>query len=78
MEVRPAGFEPATLGLGNGRRDGASPATATGSASSPDSVARQLPTEAEIDPDLSRVIDAWPTLPAQLRAAVMALVGTAR
>jgi hypothetical protein len=48
------------------------------SGASPSSVARQLPTEAEIDPDLARIIDAWPTLPAQLRAAVMALVGTAR
>ena len=32
---------------------------------------------ASIDPDLSKVIDAWPTLPEHLKAAVMALVATA-
>ena len=30
------------------------------------------------DPDLSRVIEAWPILPAHIRAAVLALVQTAR
>jgi len=30
------------------------------------------------DPDLACVLEAWPTLPAPLRAAVMALVKTAR
>jgi hypothetical protein len=29
------------------------------------------------DPDLSRILDAWPTLPAHIRAAVLALVATA-
>jgi hypothetical protein len=28
------------------------------------------------DPDLAQIIDAWPTLPAHIRAAVLALVGT--
>ncbi len=32
----------------------------------------------EIDPDLARVVTAWPDLPAHIRAAVLALVGTAR
>jgi hypothetical protein len=32
---------------------------------------------APTDPDLARVIDAWPDLPAHLRAAFLALVGTA-
>jgi hypothetical protein len=32
----------------------------------------------EIDPNLSRVVSAWPDLPPHIRAAVMALVGTAR
>jgi hypothetical protein len=31
----------------------------------------------EPDPDLARVIDAWPDLPQHIRAAVLALVGTA-
>jgi hypothetical protein len=30
------------------------------------------------DPDLARVIIAWPDLPAHIRAAVLALIGTAR
>ena len=29
------------------------------------------------DPDLSRVLAAWPNLPPHLRAAVLALIGTA-
>jgi hypothetical protein len=31
----------------------------------------------EISPDLSRVIEAWPALPDHIRAAILALVGTA-
>jgi hypothetical protein len=31
-----------------------------------------------IDPDLSRILAAWPLLPAPIRAAILALVGTAR
>ena len=31
----------------------------------------------QLPPDLARVIDAWPALPEPIRAAVMALVGTA-
>jgi hypothetical protein len=30
-----------------------------------------------VDPDLVRIVEAWPTLPVHLRAAVLALVGTA-
>jgi hypothetical protein len=30
------------------------------------------------DSDLARVIDAWPGLPPHIKAAVLALVGTAR
>jgi hypothetical protein len=29
------------------------------------------------DPDLTRVLDAWPTLPEHIRRAIVALVGTA-
>jgi hypothetical protein len=29
------------------------------------------------DPDLARVVSAWPQLPPQIRAAVLALVGAA-
>jgi hypothetical protein len=37
-----------------------------------------LPTGAETDPELARVIDAWPDMPPHIRAAVLALIGTAR
>jgi hypothetical protein len=37
-----------------------------------------LPYGAEADPDLSRVIAAWPDLPAHIKAAVLALVGAAK
>jgi hypothetical protein len=30
------------------------------------------------DPDLARVVDAWPALPDHIKAAVLALVGAAR
>jgi hypothetical protein len=30
------------------------------------------------DPDLARVLEAWPTLPAHIKAAVLALIGSAR
>jgi hypothetical protein len=33
---------------------------------------------AETDPDLGRVVSAWPDLPLHIRAAVLALIGTAR
>jgi hypothetical protein len=35
-----------------------------------------LPTGAETDPDLARVVTAWPDLPPHIRAAVLALIGT--
>jgi hypothetical protein len=44
----------------------------------PGSVARQLPTWAEIDSDLTRIVTAWPELPAHFRLAVLALIDTAR
>jgi hypothetical protein len=30
-----------------------------------------------LDPDLQRVIDAWPTVPVPIRRAILALIGTA-
>jgi hypothetical protein len=35
-----------------------------------------LPAAPKIDPDLSRVVTAWPDLPDHIRAAVLALIGT--
>jgi hypothetical protein len=39
----------------------------------------ERPSEAPpTDPDLARVLDAWPNLPAHIKAAVLALVATVR
>ncbi|RIK78821.1 MAG: hypothetical protein DCC68_14290 [Planctomycetota bacterium] len=32
---------------------------------------------AQFDPDLAAVVDAWPTLPAAIRAGILAMIGTA-
>jgi hypothetical protein len=32
----------------------------------------------EPDPDLARIVEAWPTLPDHIRAAILALIVTAR
>jgi hypothetical protein len=40
-------------------------------------VARQLHTEAETDPDLAQLIDAWSGLPPHIKAAILALVKSA-
>jgi hypothetical protein len=37
-----------------------------------------LPESVQTDPELARVVTAWPDLPAHIKAAVLALVGTAR
>ena len=42
------------------------------------SVAHQLPNTADTDPELTRVVTAWPDLPAPIKAAVLALIGAAR
>jgi len=41
-------------------------------------LAVRLQAQAETDPDLTRIVTAWPDLPLHIRAAVLALVGTAR
>jgi hypothetical protein len=33
---------------------------------------------APLDPDLARVVDAWPHLPEPIRRAMLALIGTAK
>jgi hypothetical protein len=41
----------------------------------PSSVAHHLPTETRpLPPDLSQIMDAWPSLPEPIKAAVLALV----
>ena len=71
--VRPVGLEPTRFRLEGGKRSeettGKSSLSPTGTESDalPDA---QAPT----DPDLSRVITAWPNLPEPIRRAVLALV----
>jgi hypothetical protein len=48
------------------------------SADSAAPVARQLPTLAETDPGLALILAAWPTLPAPIRRAMLALVESGR
>jgi hypothetical protein len=47
------------------------------SGETPPPVAHQLPTGAEIDPDLGRLLTAWPSLPPAIRRAVLALLDLA-
>jgi hypothetical protein len=44
----------------------------------PSSVAQQLPTSAETEPDLARIIAAWPELSEPIRRAILALIESAR
>jgi hypothetical protein len=39
-------------------------------------LAHTLAHETEIDPDLARVVSAWPDLPEAIRRAVLALIGS--
>jgi hypothetical protein len=48
--------------------------TATG----PETLAYSLARETQIDLDLVRLIDAWPTLPEALRAGILAMIDAAR
>jgi hypothetical protein len=72
--ISPAGLEPATFSSGDG--SGADPSTlpAMTCGEPRPSVAHQLPTEAQIDPELQRVLEAWPHLPPHIRAGMLALV----
>jgi hypothetical protein len=45
---------------------------------SPNAPAVETAVEPKIDPDLQRVLDAWPTLPEALRAGILAMIGAAR
>ena len=72
------GLEPRTYGLTCRRSGDETTAPATTSDATAVSVAHQLPAGAETDPDLARIVSTWPDLPPHIRAAVLALIGTAR
>lgn len=40
----------------------------------PEPLAHSLARESQIDPDLARLIDAWPMLPNVLRAGILAMI----
>jgi hypothetical protein len=42
------------------------------------SLAHEMQNRPEIDPDLARVLDAWPTLPQPLRDGILAMIDGAR
>jgi hypothetical protein len=44
----------------------------------PETLAYSLARETQIDPDLARLIDAWPTLPDALRSGILAMIDAAR
>jgi hypothetical protein len=64
----PAGLEQDSI---TGNPDNALRASAFRSAAQSGAVP---PDVASIDPDLAKIIDTWPTLPAPVRAAMLALV----
>jgi hypothetical protein len=78
--VPPAGFEPATLGLGNGGHVGGTEEEdrTSGEGDKPLALALALDSEkpAPVDPDLARVVEAWPDLAEPIRRAVLALVSS--
>ena len=47
-------------------------------ASPPETLPYSLPCKTQIDPDLSRLIDAWPTLPEALRVGILAMIAAAK
>jgi hypothetical protein len=61
--------------LEGGLPDGASASGASSSDAALSSVAHQLPKAT--DPDLARMVEAWPDLPQHIRAAILALAQTA-
>jgi hypothetical protein len=73
VAVRLTGFEPVTYGLGNrSRGDATTDSNATCGECEFDSAFL-----AEKMPDLAAVVTAWPTLPAAIKAGILAMVKAA-
>ncbi len=76
--MKAPGFEPGTYGLKVRRTTDECPDSETTCDNPPEPLAQTLARETQIDPDLARVIDAWPELPEAIRRAMLALVESGR
>jgi hypothetical protein len=78
-QVGDAGLEQFPKGTGNTihRVEGAAESGASESQNGPETARRTAVDRPEVDPELARVVEAWPDLPEHIRAAVMALVTSA-
>ena len=58
--------------------DSASTDSISSSADDPASARSRISSKTEIDPELQRVLDAWPNLPAAIRCGILAMIDAAR
>jgi hypothetical protein len=74
VTLRPAGFEPATPGLGNRCPESVTRDAATSYDPSDPALTDPLTELFRKDPDFGAVISAWPGLPEAVRARIVGLV----
>ena len=74
FNMRPAGFEPATPGLGNRCPKSVTSDGATSYEPSDPALTDLLTAFSGKDPELAAVISAWPGLPEAVRARIVGLV----
>ena len=76
------GFEPTTFSLEGNKPTAAKHCDSRHSLDTPDAVVAPVVAvgadNGPMDPDLARLVDAWRTLPENIRTAILALVGAAR
>jgi hypothetical protein len=77
-KLPPAGFEPATTGLGNTCPTIVSPEIAIVSGDNDSRPTLALHQNPEYDAELGRVLNAWPSLSADAKAAILAVIDAAR
>ena len=69
-----AGFKPATYSLGNRHNDSATASQSTTCDDDTKNLALGLARILEDFPELTRVINSWPTLPQAIRTGILAIV----
>jgi len=77
IQTRPAGLEPATFGFEDRHCESLSEVESSTYESDAKSSAICSATTAQQDPDLRRVVEAWPSLPKHIKQSILALCGTA-